>query len=255
MNDYTQFSTFKATRSKQGNEVTSLDELKKNIHLIEEKIHYEFGDKKLLRLAFIHRSFAHENKEVIRGHNERLEFLGDAVLGLVISSFLYEELPHCPEGELSYLRSRLVEAASCAHYVQKLALAPFMLLGRGEAMNTGKGRLSILADLFEALVGALYLDGGLKVAQTFFFRHFSHDAAAIIKAPHRNWKAELQDFCQKAYQQPPLYEVIKEEGPGHSKTFYIVVSIQGRELGQGEGSSKKEAEQQAAEQAIKMLGI
>lgn len=235
--------------------MASLDQLEKNISLIEEKIHYVFRNKNLLRLAFIHRSFAHENKEVVQGHNERLEFLGDAVLGLVISSFLYEELPHYPEGELSYLRSRLVEAASCARYIQQLELAPFMLLGRGEEMNTGKGRFSILADLFEAVVGALYLDGGVEVAQTFFFRHFSDAAAAIIEKPHRNWKAELQDFCQKTYQRPPLYQVIKEEGPDHSKTFYITVAIQGQELGQGEGSSKKEAEQLAAEQAIKTLGI
>ncbi|MEM7175123.1 MAG: ribonuclease III [Chlamydiota bacterium] len=235
--------------------MSSLEQLDKNVSLIEQKVRYTFNDKTLLQLAFVHRSFANENKAIIQEHNERLEFLGDAILGMIVSDFLYEELPTYPEGELSYLRSRLVEASSCARYVQKIEISSFLLLGRGEAMNKGKGRNSILADLFEAVIGALHLDGGIKVAQAFFFDHFQSDVLEIIKQPHRNWKAELQDFCQKTYHQPPTYRVLKEEGPDHLKMFYILVMVKGQELGKGDGSSKKEAEQMAAEDAIKKLGL
>ena len=122
-------------------------------------------------------------------------------------------------------------------------------------MNEGKGRGTILADLFEAIIGALYLDGGVEAAHSFFFDHFRENIFSIIEKPHRNWKAELQDYCQKKYQTPPDYEVLKEEGPDHLKTFFIKVHLNNRELGLGKGSSKKEAEQDAAENAIENLGL
>ena len=235
--------------------MNTYDHLRKGVPLIEKQIHYTFKEKSLIELAFIHRSFTNENRDVINEHNERLEFLGDAVLGLIVSDFLYTHLPDHPEGELSYLRSRLVEAPACMKYLQKIGLERFLMVGRGEAMNEGKGRGTILADLFEAVIGALYLDGGIEAAKKFFFKHFREDVLAIVEKPHRNWKAELQDYCQKKYQKPPEYEVINEEGPDHLKTFFVQVHLNDKELGLGKGSSKKEAEQSAAEHAIHNLGL
>jgi ribonuclease-3 len=233
--------------------VRKILQMRENFSLIEKKIGYDFQDLTLLETAFVHRSFINENRGVVKEHNERLEFLGDAVLGLIVSKFLYTEFPELPEGDLSYLRSRLVEATTCAFYIEKMALERYILMGKGEAMNEGKGRLTILADLFEALIGAIYLDGGMEAAQTFFFDHFKEDILTIIRKPMRNWKAELQDYCQKNYQTPPTYEVVDEEGPDHNKTFYMIVKLGDEVLGQGIGSSKKEAEQKGAKEAVMKL--
>jgi ribonuclease III len=222
---------------------------------IEEKLGYQFKKKALLGLAFIHRSFFNEHRDEVPEHNERLEFLGDSVLGLLISDYLYEYLPSRPEGDLSHLRSHLVEAGACAAYLQKLGIAEYVLLGKGEKMNPGKGKESILADLFEALIGAIYLDGGLEACKQFFFRHFLDDVEALLQTPSRNWKAELQDYSQKKHQRPPFYKVMKEAGPDHSKVFHVSVFIEEEEMGQGFGSSKKQAEQMAAEQAVQRLGL
>ena len=134
---------------------------KKNLIEVEESLGYTFQDKDLLTLSFIHRSFANESRGQVTRHNERLEFLGDSVLGLVMAEYLYRHLPSQPEGQLSQIRSRLVDASSCAHYLQKLELSRYILLGRGEKVSEGTAKTSILADVFEALVGALYLDGGI----------------------------------------------------------------------------------------------
>ena len=233
----------------------TLDYLEKGLPIIQKKIGYSFKEKSLLTLAFIHRSFTNENRFFEMGHNERLEFLGDAILGLVVSDFLYLHLPDKPEGELSYLRSLIVETPACAGYLKQLELGNFLLMGKGEAMNEGKGRSTVLADLFEAILGALYLDGGIEVVKTFFSDHFMSKVLHVIEKPHRNWKAERQDYCQKNYQQPPTYHLIKEEGPDHLKSFSIAVKIERKELGKGEGTSKKEAEQNAAKQALKDLGF
>lgn len=233
--------------------MNTYDHLQKGVPLIEAQINYAFKEKSLIELAFIHRSFTNENRDIIDRHNERLEFLGDAILGLVVSDFLYSHLPDCPEGELSYLRSRLVEAPACTLYLQKIDLEQFLMVGKGEAMNEGKGRGTILADLFEAIMGAIYLDGGIEAARSFFFDNFKEEVLSIIEKPDRNWKAELQDYCQKNYQKPPEYVVLREEGPDHLKTFFVQVHLDGRELGKGAGSSKKEAEQAAAEDAILIM--
>lgn len=205
-----------------------------------------------MALAFVHRSYINENRTMTE-HNERLEFLGDSILNLLISDYLYRYLPNTPEGDLSYLRSRLVEAGSCVTYVQKLDLIPYILLGKGERMNDGRGRDSILADLFEALIGAIYLDGGLDAAKKFLFKNFSTDIDMILKTPIRNFKADLQDLAQKRYKETPQYTVLNEEGPDHSKKFLVSVIITQKEWGRGEGSSKKEAQQKAAEAALLKL--
>jgi ribonuclease-3 len=231
-----------------------MEYLQKNISVIETKLGYTFRDRSLLTLAFIHRSYINENRTVTQ-HNERLEFLGDAVLGMLISDYLYCYLPSTAEGQLSYLRSRLVEASSCVSYVQTLDLAPYILLGKGERMNDGRGRDSILADLFEAIVGSIYLDGGLEAAKDFLFRNFTPQIEDILKTPLRNWKALLQDYCQKKYQQTPTYHVLQASGPDHSKIFEISVLINQQELGRGKGASKKEAQQAAAADAISRFNI
>jgi len=221
---------------------------------IESKIGYTFNDRNLLALAFIHRSFVNENKDV-NEHNERLEFLGDSVLGLITSEYLYQELPSNPEGELSYLRSRLVEASSCVAYVQKLDIEKYLALGKGERINSGRGRESILADLFEALIGAIYLDSGLESVKQFIFSNFKLEIQSILETPLSNWKAILQDYCQKKYQKPPLYHVLNEEGPDHSKVFKISVLIDDKQIGMGIGQSKKEAQQDAAKNALQNVDI
>lgn len=229
--------------------MNQITQLIQNARLIEEKLGYSFKDRSLLLLAFIHRSFINENKDV-KEHNERLEFLGDSILGLLMAEYLYRFLPSTPEGQLSYLRSRLVEATSCIEYIQSLNIAHYILLGKGERMNDGRGRGSILADLFEAIIGAIYLDGGLEAARTFLFNNFAKQIDAILQTPLRNWKALLQDYCQKKYQQTPIYQVLHESGPDHSKVFQVSVTINNQELGIGQGPSKKEAQQAAAEDAL-----
>lgn len=223
------------------------------ISVIEERLGYTFKKRDLLILSFVHRSFFNEHRDLVSGHNERLEFLGDSVLGLIISDYLYEYLPDHEEGQLSHLRSHLVEAGSCVNYFCKLALENYALLGRGERMNDGRGRDSILADMFEALIGAIYLDGGLEEVKVFFFRHFYDAVEVALKQPLRNWKAELQDYSQKRYQRPPIYKVLKESGPDHSKIFEVVAYIEDKEVGIGSGSSKKQAEQAAAQNALNNL--
>ncbi len=220
---------------------------------IESKIDYQFKDRNLLALAFVHCSYVNENRSISH-HNERLEFLGDSVLGMLIAEYLYLHLPSTPEGELSYLRSRLVEASSCVAYVMKLDLGKYILLGKGEKMNDGRGRDTILADLFEAIIGAVYLDGGVEAAKHFLFGHFSAEIAETLKQPLQNWKALLQDYCQKKFQQAPFYKVLEESGPDHVKTFKVAVLLNEQTLGYGEGSSKKEAQQAAAENALTHVG-
>lgn len=232
----------------------AIQNLLKSTSMIESKIGYLFKDHHLMALAFVHRSFVNENRDVST-HNERLEFLGDSVLGLMIADYLYRQLPDNPEGELSYLRSRLVEASSCVAYIQKLKIEQYLLLGKGERLNGGRGRETILADLFEALIGAIYLDGGLSAAEQFLFNNFSEEIEGILKKPLRNWKALLQDHCQKQFQLTPTYKVFEESGPDHSKAFKIGVYIQDRPLGHGMGSSKKEAQQAAAENALSKLHL
>ncbi len=222
---------------------------------IQAKLGYTFRDQNLLIIAFVHRSFVNENRELIDAHNERLEFLGDAVLELIASDFLYRELPSYSEGELSPLKAQIVEASRCISYVEKLQVGDDILLGKGEQMNEGKGRGKILADLFEAIVGAIYLDGGLAEAQLFFDKHFISDIRELIEKPLQNYKALLQDYSQKKYQKPPVYQTLQEIGPDHSKLFHMVVEIDGKEVGQGRGSSKKLAEQDSARAALLQLKL
>ena len=232
-----------------------LETFKLNLSSIEEKLGYVFENKDILTLAFIHRSFVNEAKGTALEHNERLEFLGDSVLNLVIADYLYHRLPGHPEGQLSQLRSRLVDASSCALYLQKLGLAESILLGRGERMSEGHAKSSIKADVFEALIAAIYLDGGVQVVKSFLLCHFEKEIETVIGSPPRNYKAELQDYAQKKFQRGPIYKVVDETGPDHAKVFHVLVSVNENELGIGMGASKKEAEQMAAFTALSKLEL
>jgi len=232
-----------------------LEQLKSNVEEIEDKLGYVFENKEILVNALTHRSYVNEHKEGTLSHNERVEFLGDSVLGLVVAEYLYHRLPSYSEGALSQLRSKLVEATTCAKYLQKLGLQDYILLGRGEKMTEGRNKVSILADAFEAIVGAIYLDGGFSVTKSFLLCHFEEEANEAIGTPPRNFKAELQDYSQRRFQEVPLYKIGGETGPDHAKLFHIIVYLDDKEAGMGIGFSKKEAEQKAAFNALSKLGI
>jgi ribonuclease-3 len=221
--------------------------------ILEEKLGYRFQNRDLLIQAFVHRSFLNEQKDLVKEHNERLEFLGDSVLGLIVAEYLFSKLPHHPEGELSRLRSQLVEASMCSHFASKLDLYPFVLLGRGERLSEGRGRNTIMADVLEALIAAIYLDSSFDHVKEIFLRLFESDIEAQIHEPGKNWKAKLQDWTQKHRQTTPVYKVVSELGPDHSKRFVVVAMIGEEILGEGEGMSKKLAEQAAAEASLRKL--
>ena len=229
-----------------------ISELKSHLSDIEKNIHYRFKDQDLLVLALVHRSFVNENRDLITEHNERLEFLGDSVLGLVIANYLYQKYPDYPEGKLSFLKAYLVDAQSCFQFLKKLSLDNYVLLGKGEK-TAPRGKESIFSDVFEAIVGAIYLDGGLKKVEGFIEKNFSKDLEIMIEHPLRNYKAELQDYTQKKLKKIPVYRCIKEEGPDHQKVFTVCAYVEENILGEGCGSSKKDAEQAAAKNALQQI--
>jgi len=230
----------------------ALENLTKKLPVIEAKIGYTFKDSFLLTLAFVHRSYVNEHPS-IKDHNERLEFLGDSILGLLISDYLYRALPDTAEGVLSNLRSKLVNASACTDYVHKLDVEEHLLLGRGERLNCGRGRDSLLANLFEAIIGAIYLDGGYNAAREFLQRHLSDEITATIQEPQQNSKAVLQDLCQKKFQKAPTYRILQEHGPDHKKQFLVAVYMDDNEMGTGSGPSKKDAQQAAATAALQNI--
>ncbi|KPK33600.1 MAG: hypothetical protein AMS24_00550 [Chlamydiae bacterium SM23_39] len=226
--------------------------LKKNLPSIEKKLNYIFKDKNLLFLSFMHPSFANENK-YFKKDNERLEFLGDSVLNLIVSSYLYKMFSE-KEGILTFFRSRLVDADSCAFYIKELDIDGFLLVGKGE-QEDNRGKKSILADFFEAIIGAIYLDGGYLKAEEFFLNSFKKSIKKILENPIRNYKSEFQNYCQKIYKKIPLYEIIEEKGKEHEKSFKVRVILDNKIFGIGKGYSKKGAEQIAAKEAIGKLKI
>lgn len=226
----------------------------KEISEIEAKLRVKFSDKSLLTLAFVHRSFENENKKIVNENNERLEFLGDSVLNFIVSEYLYLQISE-EEGVLSAIRASLVNASACVRYVKKLQLDQYLLLGKGEEATGGRKKDSLLADMFEAVFGAIFLDQGIEKAKDFLLEHFEKDFEQRVFSPDINHKAELQNYCQKKLKITPIYIVLKEEGPAHKKTFYVAVMVENNELGRGEGFSKKEAEAMAAKEAIEKLDI
>jgi ribonuclease-3 len=226
----------------------------------ERIIGYTFSNKDLLIEALTHRSFAYESGETgrFRKDNERLEFLGDAVLELAISHFLWERYPHYSEGELSRLRSAIVREEELARLAERLHLGDYLMLGKGEEQTGGRRKPSILSGAVEAVLGAIYLDGGLDKVMRFVEVHFLPFLEAIsdkdpLSELDRDYKTKLQEWMQGAFKQTPVYRLDREEGPDHAKTFYVSVLMGEKVLARGKGRSKKEAQQKAAQVAYMKL--
>jgi ribonuclease III len=222
---------------------------------LEEVLGYVFERRDRLEEALTHRSLINEIPEEDRRDNERFEFLGDAVLGLVIAEWLMETYPEELEGELTRLRSALVKEKKLAEVARELRLGEFLYLGKGEEQMEGRRKRSILADAFEAIVGAIYLDGGLEAVRGFVRRTFG----TILEEARANQrlltdaKTRLQELMLALFRRSPVYEVAEERGPDHAKTFVIHLRMNDRTLACGKGRSKKEAEQDAAERFLKHL--
>jgi ribonuclease-3 len=220
---------------------------------LQRQLGYVFQQTQHLRLALTHPSLAHERGASVE-HNQRLEFLGDAVLQLVLTDELYGRLPHLSEGDLTKARARLVNRHTLAAQGRQLGLGDFLLLSRGEEMTGGRQRVSTLADTFEAVVGAVYLDGGLEPVRRFIQNRFQQALDSLeVAPPMDNPKGELQERLQAEAAEPPHYRLESSSGPDHDRRFVSAVYHQGRQLGRGEGRSKKEAETAAAVAALAAL--
>lgn len=226
-----------------------------NFSKFEEKIGLSFKDKALLRQAFTHRSYINENKNAKMDHNERLEFLGDAVLELVVTDFLYSSYPNKPEGELTTYRSALVNAITLSEVASNLNMNDYLLLSRGEAKDTGRARQYILANTIEAVIGAIYLDAGYAAAKTFIEKNIFVFADKMIQRGNLvDAKSAFQEKAQEKVGVTPSYKLVRESGPDHDKSFTVAVLIGKDQIATGEGKSKQEAEQNAALRALETKG-
>jgi len=226
-----------------------------NLNKIEELINIIFKDKIILQCAITHKSFSNENKHLNLSNNERLEFLGDSVLSIIISTNIFKHFPDYPEGELAKMRAVLVSEPVLADLTRNLNISNYILMGKGEELTGGRDRDSILADTMEALIGALYLDQGLEITSKFVIKIFKDDIKAVEEGKHiQDYKSMLQEIVQRDNTERPEYRVADEKGPDHNKTFLIEVNLNNKKIGLGQGSSKKEAEQNAAKAALNNLG-
>ncbi|OGG44800.1 ribonuclease III [Candidatus Kaiserbacteria bacterium RIFCSPHIGHO2_01_FULL_50_13] len=226
-----------------------------NFNNFAEKVGISFDNPLLLEQAFTHRSYLNENRASGREHNERLEFLGDAVLELVVTEFLYGKYPMRSEGDLTAYRAALVNTVSIAEAATKLGMNDHLLLSRGEAKDTGRARQIILANAFEALIGAIYLDQGYDVSKKFIATQLFHKIDDVVE--RRLWqdaKSRLQEAAQEKADATPTYELVHQAGPDHDKQFRTAVCIGAERVATGDGRSKQEAEQAAAEAALKVKG-
>ena len=226
----------------------SLSEFEKNIGL-------DFADKKLLKQAFVHRSYLNEHRGFVFDHNERLEFLGDAVLELATTDFLFKKYPNKTEGELTSYRAALVNANTCSALALELGVNELLFLSKGEAKDTGRARQIILANTFEAIIGAIYLDRGYEAAFNFIQKYLLDRAEEIIKKTIvEDYKSYFQKKAQEVYGITPSYQLLKEIGPDHNKVFTIALFIGEEQVAVGEGLSKQEAEQEAAKSGLAKKG-
>ncbi|RLC33597.1 MAG: ribonuclease III [Candidatus Nealsonbacteria bacterium] len=225
----------------------------KNFSILERKLKIKFKNKNLLTQAFVHRSYINENPNFRLHHNERLEFLGDAVLELAVTEYLFKKYPKKPEGELTNWRAALVNAKILAEISQSLGFNDFLLLSRGEAKETGKARQYILANTFEAFVGSLYLDQGYKACNKFIEKEVIKELPRIIEGRlFKDAKSLFQEKSQEIVGITPAYKVLKEWGPDHAKHFVMGVFLKDELVSEGEGSSKQEAEEEAARRALEI---
>ncbi len=221
---------------------------------LEQRLGHRFSDESLLRLALTHRSHVYRAGRERQHSNERLEFLGDSVLGLIVNEYLYSSFPERSEGELTKIKSLVVSRAVLGRAAEALVLGRYLILAPGEVDAGGRMRTSILSDAYEAVLGALYLDGGLEVVRRFVEQELLESLEETL-ADHRlaNYKSQLQETIQASLKTPPRYKVSATHGPDHAKRFVVEVLVRGRVLGRGEGNSKKLAEQRAAREALHRL--
>lgn len=230
--------------------------MEKDFTEFADKLNLQFNDEALLRQAFTHRSYINEHRdEAAHGHNERLEFLGDAVLELATTHFLYKKFPERNEGELTAFRAALVNAVTLSDAAAQIGMNDYLLLSKGEAKDTGRARGVLLANAFEALVGAIYLDQGYDAAERFIAEHvFPRIDDIVKKGLWRDAKSAFQEQAQEHDGVTPSYAVIRETGPDHDKCFVVGVYLRDALVAQGEGRSKQDAEQEAARTALEKKG-
>jgi ribonuclease-3 len=221
----------------------SLDEL-------GERLGIALRDPEAVRQAFVHSSYFNENQQHVAGHNERLEFLGDAVIGLVVSRLLYDRYPDEDEGLLTARRAGLVNRDALAGMALRTGMDRYLLLGRGEAEAGGASRPSLLAGLFEAVAGAIYLSEGLPATRRWLLHLFIEELDGPDRTALKSAKSRLQEWSQRVHRQKPRYELLGTSGPPHEQVFTVAVSLNGRQLGEGTGSSRQRAEEQAASVAL-----
>lgn len=224
-----------------------------NLSSLENNIGYVFENKSILKQALTHSSYANENRNS-GPFNERLEFLGDAVLSLISADFLYRRFPSMPEGDLTKLRSGLVCTASLSEYARQISLGDFLLLGKGEDANGGRERNSNLENAFEAVIAAVYIDGGIECARKFVLR-FLDVSVETRHINFKDYKTKLQEIVQESHEETLNYVVTNVSGPDHDKRYEIEVHLNSNVIGKGTGRSKKQAEQEAAKQALELMGL
>lgn len=217
------------------------------------KLDIRLNRVELVNVALTHPTFAFEHKHLNWEHNQRMEFLGDAVIGLVVAEYLYHTFPGCSEGDLTKMRAAIVCEPTLAHRARRLELGSYLLLGRGEELTGGRDRASILADAFEAVVGAIFLEAGLEAARDFVVRELGDDLQSLVPGEYKDYKTLLQELVQKRFEENVSYTILAETGPDHDKRFEAGVRFRDRLLAKGTGRSKKEAEQQAARKALELL--
>lgn len=227
------------------------DERKKALLNFCLQVGLSFEDLDLLDLAFTHRSLSNERAN--HENNERLEFLGDSVLSVVSATYLYNLLPTHDEGFLSKVKAQAVSEKTLALVARKFGLDNLLLLGRGEELSGGREKSAILADCMEAIIGAFYIDKGFEAAQKYILSWLSDQITAIIKEGTGDYKSKLQELSQKNFLALPTYETVSSSGPDHEKSFSVIVKVGGSTFGPATGTSKKNAEQEAARQALKTL--
>lgn len=228
-------------------------ERRKELSLFEKHAGIKFKRQELLNLAFAHRSFANENQQDV-GNNEKLEFLGDSVLGLVVAEYLFETLTEKAEGDLAKIKSFVVSEDSLASISRSLKVDNFILIGKGEEYSGGRTKKAILADAMEAIIGAYFIDSGFKQSKRFVLRYLVPEINTVLEDRHKkDYKTLLQEYAQKRFKTYPRYALVKKTGPDHSKTFWMEVKINDTSFGPGQGKNKKTAEQEAAKLAYEKL--
>jgi ribonuclease-3 len=229
--------------------------IEKELAKVEKLIGFTFTDKIHLLTAITHRSFLNENRDAKQDHNERMEFLGDAVLELVVTDYLFNKYSDKPEGELTAVRAALVNTVSLAESSTKLGINDYLLMSKGEAKDTGRARQYILANVFEALIGALYVDQGYEASKEFIAEHLFPKTQKIVeKRLWQDGKSRFQELAQENENTTPTYETLGQVGPDHDRTFTVGVFLGKEKVAEGQGRAKQEAEQKAAENALEERG-